>query len=74
MVSNPISTTYQLSTSVTEPTSGEGGGQGSEFIARQTEFSQSQVEDYNWNYLDQHICGYSDFEELGEVRKNEMTL
>ena len=32
-----------------------------------TTFCHMRVEDYNWNYLDQHICGHSDFEELGEV-------
>ena len=24
-------------------------------------------DEYNWNFLDHHVCGYSDFEELGEV-------
>ena len=33
-------------------------------------FHHTRVEDYNWNYLDQHICGHSDFEELGEVRES----
>ena len=31
------------------------------------EFCRAKVEDYNWNYLDQHVCGYPDFEMLGEV-------
>ena len=37
------------------------------FIPAMTEFRHTKVEEYNWNYLDQHVCGYSDFEELREV-------
>jgi len=33
----------------------------------QATFSYKRTEDYNWNYLDQHVCGYSDFEVLQEV-------
>ena len=35
----------------------------------QTVTSQFNIinDDYNWNFLDNHICGHSDFEELGEV-------
>ena len=29
--------------------------------------TRTKVQEYNWNYLDQHVCGYSDFEILGEV-------
>ena len=38
------------------------------FEPSQAEFRHTRVEEYNWNYLDQHVCGYSDFEVLGEVR------
>ena len=31
------------------------------------QFAITGSEEYNWNFLDQHICGYPDFEELGEV-------
>lgn len=31
-------------------------------------FSYKRTEHYNWNYLDHHVCGHSDFEVLQEVR------
>ncbi len=37
------------------------------FESSQAEFRHRRVEEYNWNYLDQHVCGYPDFEVLGEV-------
>ena len=30
-------------------------------------FKYNRMEDYNWNYLDQHVCGYPEFEVLQEV-------
>jgi len=33
-----------------------------------TDFCHTKVEEYNWNYLDQHVCGYPDFEMLREVK------
>lgn len=29
--------------------------------------SHEKMESYNWNYLDQHVCGHSDFEQYQEV-------
>ena len=40
---------------------------GDAFQPMASSFHHMRVEDYNWNYLDQHVCGHSDFEELGEV-------
>lgn len=57
MMTQPISCTYQLSTTME-----------SKFTDQKVEFSHTHTAEYNWNYLDQHICGYPDFEELGEVR------
>ncbi len=62
-VTLPISYTYQVSTAT-----------GSEFMTQQAEFCHTHTEDYNWNYLDQHICGYPDFEELGEVTKEKIII
>ena len=31
------------------------------------EFRHEEMENYNWNYLDQHLCGESEFKELIEV-------
>lgn len=33
----------------------------------ETKFEYYRAEEYNWNYLDQHVLGFSDFEELQEV-------
>ena len=46
---------------------GAGGGEWEEFERCTSEFSPTRVDEYNWNYLDQHVCGYPDFEELAEV-------
>lgn len=43
-------------------------------MTQQAEFCHTHTEDYNWNYLDQHICGYPDFEELGEVTKEKIII
>ena len=73
---DPVSSTYQLSTAMggatTPTTSGnDTHSEGEGFTTCHTKFGFTGVEEYNWNYLDQHICGYSDFEELGEVRNIE---
>ena len=59
---NKLSYSYQLSGLTSDPTMGDA------YQPMMTTFCHMRVEDYNWNYLDQHICGHSDFEELGEVR------
>ena len=62
---NAVSYCYQLCSLTSDPTLGAG------FQPMSMVFHHTRVEDYNWNYLDQHICGHSDFEELGEVRDGE---
>ena len=59
---NKVSYSYQLCSLTSEPKA-----LGAGFQSISTAFRHTRVEDYNWNYLDQHICGHSDFEELGEV-------
>ena len=66
-VTNKVSYSYQLCSLTSEPTA-----LGAGFQSMSTAFRHTRVEDYNWNYLDQHICGHSDFEELGEVRKGSI--
>lgn len=66
-VTNKVSYSYQLCSLTSDPTM-----LGAGFQLMSTAFHHTRVEDYNWNYLDQHICGHSDFEELGEVRKEKM--
>ena len=31
------------------------------------DFLHEEIDSYNWNYLDQHICGDTEFDELIEV-------
>ena len=38
------------------------------FSKTEAAFGYYRVEEYNWNYLDQHVLGFSEFEELQEVR------
>ena len=64
---NKVSYSYQLCSLTSEPTA-----LGAGFQSMSTAFRHTRVEDYNWNYLDQHICGHSDFEELGEVSKERL--
>ena len=61
---NKVSYSYQLCSLTSEPTA-----LGTGFQPMSMALHHTRVEDYNWNYLDQHICGHSDFEELGEVRR-----
>lgn len=69
---HPVLSTYQLSTARTATPIPPGTEREEEnFKRHHVEFGRTRVEEYNWNYLDQHICGYSDFEVLGEVRKME---
>ena len=37
------------------------------FNKASAKFEYYRMEDYNWNYLDQHVCGHSEFEILQEV-------
>ena len=37
------------------------------FAKQDTKFKYYRAEEYNWNYLDQHVLGFSEFEELQEV-------
>lgn len=37
-------------------------------------YKYSRKEDYNWNYLDQHVCGHSEFEVLQEVSECDCTF
>lgn len=37
------------------------------FCKSEAKFDYYRAEDYNWNYLDQHVLGFSDFEQLQEV-------
>lgn len=39
------------------------------FYTTYTEFVATRTADYNWNYLDQHVCGYQDFEQLQESQR-----
>ncbi|XP_015779436.1 PREDICTED: LOW QUALITY PROTEIN: DEP domain-containing protein 5-like [Acropora digitifera] len=36
------------------------------FKANKSRFLREEIDSYNWNYLDQHICGDTDFDELIE--------
>lgn len=38
------------------------------FSRVQAKIEYNRVEDYNWNYLDQHVCGHPEFELLQEVK------
>ena len=37
------------------------------FEPNQGRFLREEMDSYNWNYLDQHICGDPEFDELIEV-------
>ena len=37
-------------------------------------FIHEEMDSYNWNYLDQHICGDQEFNELMEVNSLQMLL
>jgi len=39
---------------------------------RKLEFSHEGAENFNWNYVDQHVLGYQEFAELPEVCKNNI--
>ncbi|KAL5478011.1 hypothetical protein EMCRGX_G024886 [Ephydatia muelleri] len=39
------------------------------FHTTYTDFVATRTADYNWNYLDQHVCGYQDFEQLQESQR-----
>ena len=39
------------------------------FCKSEVKFEYKRVEDYNWNFLDQHVCGHSDFEVPQEVQQ-----
>ncbi len=41
--------------------------EGSMFSKLEATFQYYGMEDYNWNYLDQHVLGWSEFDELQEV-------
>ena len=58
---NKLDYSYQLCGLTSDPTMGNA------FQPMASSFHHMRVEDYNWNYLDQHVCGHSDFEELGEA-------
>ena len=37
------------------------------FEPNEARFLHEEMDSYNWNYLDQHICGDQEFDELIEV-------
>ena len=39
---------------------------------RKLEFSHEGAENFNWNYVDQHVLGYQEFAELPEVRETKI--
>ena len=68
--------TYQLcgtglasdhSPSSTSTSSSEGVGEEPVFSSTEARFEYYRADEYNWNYLDQHVLGFSEFEELQEV-------
>ena len=40
----------------------------------QCEFDHEKMEYYNWNYLDQHIMGYDDFDMLSDVSVGDIRV
>lgn len=74
---HPFSYTYQLCGAGSAPShtpsqdgSAPGHSPDSEerlFCKRDAKFEYYRAEEYNWNYLDQHVMGFSEFDELQEV-------
>lgn len=79
---NPVDYSYQLCGAGSAPSHAQccGGGVGSStpspapengvFCKSEAKFRYYRVEEYNWNYLDQHVLGYTDFEELQEASEH----
>ena len=44
------------------------------FEPNEAVFIHEEMDSYNWNYLDQHICGDQEFNELMEVNSLQMLL
>jgi hypothetical protein len=64
---NPFNYSYQLCGAGFDPCHAPLDGEGSMLVKQEAKFSYYRAEDYNWNYLDQHVLGFSEFEELQEV-------
>ena len=63
----PFAYTYQLCGAGPSLASHAHHEEESMFRKVETVFEYYKAEDYNWNYLDQHVLGFSDFESLQEV-------
>ena len=74
---NPVDYSYQLCGAGSAPSPAQcclGAGstptpapENGVFCKSEAKFKYYRVEEYNWNYLDQHVLGYGDFEELQEA-------
>ena len=64
---NPFSYSYQLCGAGLDGKGMGLDGKGSPFVKQEAKFRYYRAEEYNWNYLDQHVLGFSEFEVLQEV-------
>lgn len=71
VVYNPRPFTYFYQLCGAGPSPDHASNMGSVFRKSESKFKYYRVEDYNWNYLDQHVLGFSDFEELQEVSTHQ---